>query len=475
MAVPVDSLRVMTYNIWGSGFGAGLPLSHTAGVITAAGADVIALQEAGASVDDIANLLGFHWQFFNSDLSLISRYPITQVVPATPGTGSARTRGAKIELSPGQEVYLFDIHLEPFPYEPYNIRDGLITTEAQAIASAVQSVRGASITTGLTNASGALATGLPVFFVGDFNEPSHLDWTQEAADAGMNFDMKVNWPTSNAVVNAGLSDAFREVRPDEVNDQARTWTPGYPPPTVSANEVHDRIDLVYYKAPANVRPVEALTLGYNANDGFTDIAIQPYPSDHRSVVVEFDLDFTPGDFDNDGDVDGEDFLVWQRGDSPNPLSEEDLADWQASYGTGSLSSSSDVPEPSTWLIFCLGGTLLVRATLLASYGSGHDTNASNSSNLSNLARVFSRRDWQRDSSTTGRVLHGEFATSSGTHVQKRLVFTKGTSFSSKFLGILSKGTSFVFKSLEFLRRGQVSPGGLSRSEIEHIQSIGAYR
>jgi fibronectin-binding autotransporter adhesin len=51
-----------------------------------------------------------------------------------------------------------------------------------------------------------------------------------------------------------------------------------------------------------------------------------------------------GDFDSDGDVDGRDFLVWQR----NPAV-GDLADWQANYGmTGPLTASSTaVPEPGT--------------------------------------------------------------------------------------------------------------------------------
>jgi fibronectin-binding autotransporter adhesin len=58
---------------------------------------------------------------------------------------------------------------------------------------------------------------------------------------------------------------------------------------------------------------------------------------------------TPGDFDNDGDVDGRDFLVWQRGGSPTPLSAADLATWQANYGTGPLVaelSTTSVPEPT---------------------------------------------------------------------------------------------------------------------------------
>jgi hypothetical protein len=60
-----------------------------------------------------------------------------------------------------------------------------------------------------------------------------------------------------------------------------------------------------------------------------------------------------GDFDNDGDVDGRDFLAWQRGSSPNPLSASDLADWQAGYGsplTAEFGATTAVPEPATLLI-----------------------------------------------------------------------------------------------------------------------------
>jgi hypothetical protein len=38
-----------------------------------------------------------------------------------------------------------------------------------------------------------------------------------------------------------------------------------------------------------VTPISAKTLGYNASDGSTDIAIQPYPSDHRAMVTQFNL------------------------------------------------------------------------------------------------------------------------------------------------------------------------------------------
>ncbi len=57
-----------------------------------------------------------------------------------------------------------------------------------------------------------------------------------------------------------------------------------------------------------------------------------------------------GDFDGDGDVDGNDFLVWQR----NP-SVGSLTDWQASYGMTSFTATvGAVPEPGT----CVLGILL---------------------------------------------------------------------------------------------------------------------
>ncbi len=66
----------------------------------------------------------------------------------------------------------------------------------------------------------------------------------------------------------------------------------------------------------------------------------------------------PGDFDMDGDVDGRDFLIWQRGDSPNPLSASDLADWQANYGTPLVAATTAVPEPTTCILLLLGAMAL---------------------------------------------------------------------------------------------------------------------
>lgn len=61
------------------------------------------------------------------------------------------------------------------------------------------------------------------------------------------------------------------------------------------------------------------------------------------------------DFDLDGDIDGDDFLRWQRGGSPNPLSASDLAAWRATFGTPPLrAASTAVPEPATFAMCAAG-------------------------------------------------------------------------------------------------------------------------
>ncbi len=75
---------------------------------------------------------------------------------------------------------------------------------------------------------------------------------------------------------------------------------------------------------------------------------------------------TSGDFDDDGDIDGADFLLWQRGGTTPPLDPTALAAWEAGYGSGSGGSLSasigNVPEPSSLVLFGLAlGLIPLRA------------------------------------------------------------------------------------------------------------------
>ncbi|MEO2045323.1 MAG: PQQ-dependent sugar dehydrogenase [Pirellulales bacterium] len=78
--------------------------------------------------------------------------------------------------------------------------------------------------------------------------------------------------------------------------------------------------------------------------------------------------FPQGDFDLDYDADGNDFLKWQRGESPNPLSTSNLAAWKANFGivaSPNTTVSTTIPEPATGVILLIGLTaMLIRRRLV---------------------------------------------------------------------------------------------------------------
>ena len=95
--------------------------------------------------------------------------------------------------------------------------------------------------------------------------------------------------------------------------------------------------------------------GDGRRSGFNDLgqlAFSASFTDGTSGVFISDLVASlPGsaDFDNDGDVDGNDFLAWQRNSSVG-----NLADWENAYGTGTLAAATTVPEPTSVVLGALG-------------------------------------------------------------------------------------------------------------------------
>ncbi len=74
------------------------------------------------------------------------------------------------------------------------------------------------------------------------------------------------------------------------------------------------------------------------------------PGSLGDVSISYVLPTQPGDFDSDSDVDGDDFLAWQRDTNVG-----NLADWQTNYGNNStLASSTAVPEPSSLALLLVG-------------------------------------------------------------------------------------------------------------------------
>ncbi|MBN2842012.1 MAG: endonuclease/exonuclease/phosphatase family protein, partial [Sedimentisphaerales bacterium] len=305
-----EQIKVMSFNVW-TVEGTQTGRDHIVNIVNASGADVVGFQEL-SDPGLIANALGWHLHTqSNASTNIISRYPILESSPAR--------WGAKLQLPSGKTAWVFNTHLPAYPYQPYDLRDNTLAKNEAAVISSATSARGSQVTAVINDitAINAVSSGEMVFLTGDFNEPSHLDWTQGVADStARSYDLKVQWPASSRIAAIGLTDSLRQISPDPVSDKSYSWTP-----RPEANEVHDRIDIVYY-AGAGVTPQAVANIGPADGNADTDIVYNNYPSDHRAVVATFSYAAQPVEA-------GE-----------NILTTLELADGLALNGTVALTGSS---------------------------------------------------------------------------------------------------------------------------------------
>ena len=179
-----ETVRVMSFNLWHGGDAGKQPLERTVEVIKQSQADIVGLQEtAGIAPEgqprpdraaEIARLLGWNYVDQGERTGVISRFAIVGTTP--------RKWGVKLALPSGRQVYLFNVHFAHAPYQPYQLLDipyenaPFLKTAEQAVAAA-HAARGEQVRRCLAEVNSAAAEGLPMFLTGDFNEPSHRDWT----------------------------------------------------------------------------------------------------------------------------------------------------------------------------------------------------------------------------------------------------------------------------------------------------------
>jgi endonuclease/exonuclease/phosphatase family metal-dependent hydrolase len=267
------TLRVMTFNIWVGG--EQVDFDKVVEAIEVAGADIVGIQEAGGNLERLADELGwFHLEERGRHQQIISRYPLIR--------GPHPDVFVYALVDEAHAVAISNVHLTAYPYGPYELRDGATVEEALAMEERHLD----ELEQHFAVLPELAAEDVPVFFVGDLNVPSHLDWTEAAADAsGEWFRTAIDWPVSVRLDELGFRDTFREVRPDEVATPGYTWTPGYPPPEMTDDEVHDRIDYVYAAGPSTT--LDSAVVG--EEHPISDLVVDPWPSDHRAVVSEFEV------------------------------------------------------------------------------------------------------------------------------------------------------------------------------------------
>ena len=266
-----EPLTVMTFNVWYGG--AQVEQDRIAAAIRAAGADVVGVQEPEGNLRLIADAAGM--SYTDETLHLISRYPIFAVERGGIHFGY-------VAVGPGRVVAIGNVHLPSSPYGPELVRDG--KTAAEVLANE-RATRLGEIRPYLGSLARQARRGVPTFLTGDFNSPSHLDWTPAAAAARPQVKYPLRWPVSAALERAGFRDSYREIHPDPVARPGLTWTAGTPPPRIRDRETLDRIDWVTASGPATTL---ASRLVGEPGGPEVDIGV-PWGSDHRAVASTFDV------------------------------------------------------------------------------------------------------------------------------------------------------------------------------------------
>ncbi|RYD26885.1 MAG: hypothetical protein EOP87_22040, partial [Verrucomicrobiaceae bacterium] len=296
----IGSLHVMSYNVWkewsqvNNGFQKGIES------IVRSGADIVGLQESSqALAQSMANELGWYRSTATGSSQVISRYPIQESFAAGLGVG------AKVRLTtdPQREVNVVNCHLDYLYYGPYAAQVNGATPQS-VLTEELRSQRDSQMATVLQNLSSTLAAAdtTPVIMTGDFNCPSHLDWTSAAAAAHSGVG-PVAWPVTTRIIAAGLKDSFRVIHPDPVAVPGSTWSSIH-----KGSEPQDRIDFVYFKGQA-LKPVSSetystpveVTVGPWGGD-VTPVAGNTWPSDHLAVLTTFTVAPVDGDSNGLGDA-----------------------------------------------------------------------------------------------------------------------------------------------------------------------------
>jgi endonuclease/exonuclease/phosphatase family metal-dependent hydrolase len=287
-----DQLKVMSFNLWHGGSQVDDFREKQLRFLRDTDVDVVGLQEQDGSARELAEQLG--WDYYDggsSDLGIISRYPIVhEHQPAGLPAINVRIR---IDEQTGQQISLWNVHLGYQPYGPYDMCFGKMSTK-QLLARERQSGRTPQIKGILRAMADDLADkqSTPVLLTGDFNAPSHLDYTSTTADEHCGC-AEFGWPTSVLPTKAGLVDSFRVAHPDPAAAPANTWSPVFPTFTggygyddhVGEPEPQDRIDFVYKAGRLRVTDSQSLVVG--DPEPWPDHAGNEWTSDHAAVLTTF--------------------------------------------------------------------------------------------------------------------------------------------------------------------------------------------
>jgi len=254
--------------------GTGVDFAAVIAVINKSGASVVALQEGCGQVPEIAATLG--WPFFDVRTQVVSQVPLLD--PPVPTAGVVL-----VELELGRVIAIINVHPASRAYGPFRLAKG---EPLRRVLRRERRLRVAQLRPSIDASTALMREGVPVVLLGDFNAPSHLDWTDDAAGVLPQVTQPVKWPTSVAMEQAGLVDVYRAMHPDPVTHPGLTWpaarpfVEGYNP--AADGQTADRIDFMHVSPDIDV---EAIRIVGERESPFSEMSVAPWPTDHRGLLA----------------------------------------------------------------------------------------------------------------------------------------------------------------------------------------------
>lgn len=254
-----------------------------------------------------------YYSFYSYDTGLLSRYPITDsltVFPENNDHGSIYRLTAEMN---GKKMAVYTAHLDYLDDAYYNVRgyDGstwqeipIPTTVEEVLERNVRSQRDDAIRCFIEQAQKDREAGYTVILGGDFNEPSHQDWTEATKDLYDHHGLVIPWTVPVLLEEAGFVDAYRQHYPDVLAYPGFTYpsdNPAKPAEKITwapkADE-RDRIDYIWYDPQQGLTVSDAAIFGprgsivrsQRVQETSQDRFIEPldvWPTDHKGVLVTF--------------------------------------------------------------------------------------------------------------------------------------------------------------------------------------------
>lgn len=253
-----------------------------------------------------------YYGFRSYDSGLLSRHPITDsltVFPERNDHGSiyrllSTVEGKKVAVYTAHLDYLNDAYYDVRGYDGSTWREIPIPTDAEEVLRRnALSQRDEAIAAFLRQAALDEEAGYSIILGGDFNEPSHLDWTEATRYLYDHHGLVIEWPQTKSLEKAGFTDAYRRLYPNPlthpgftfptdnpaVDIQRLTWTP-------LADE-RERIDYLFFKGKNMTvescqifGPRGSIAYGKRTTGTTNEPFLPPlgtWPTDHKGLYAVF--------------------------------------------------------------------------------------------------------------------------------------------------------------------------------------------